>query len=138
MKHQKQQNFIQGPRHQRDGGGWGWGGGAWPTIFLGTKKKKGKQRKNRKSFKAETIKKLSPRSKCCYFSHSRASSIQKMFLPRLFLVFHDPSTLKSISPALLFKLQQLEFDFSFHGEYFLQEYMSLFLSFTGIFSPTIF
>ena len=36
------------------------------------KKRKEKQRKKRKSFKAETIKRLSPRPKCYYFTHSRA------------------------------------------------------------------
>ena len=63
--------------------------------------------KKRKSFKAETIKRLSPRSKCYCFSHSRASRIQKFFLTAnhggryYFSVFHGPSTLRSISPALL-------------------------------------
>ena len=86
-----------------------------PTIFhthththtiLCSENKKGKQRKKRKSFKAETIKRLSPRSKCYCFSHSRASRIQKFFLPanhggrQYFSAFHGPSTLKSISPAL--------------------------------------
>ena len=36
--------------------------------------------KKRKSFKAETIKRLSPRSKCCCFRLSRASKIQKLLL----------------------------------------------------------
>ena len=38
-------------------------GGMAPT-FLRSRKKKGKQGKKRKSSKAETIKRLSPRSKC--------------------------------------------------------------------------
>ena len=50
-------------------------------TFLCSENKKGKQRKKRKSFKAETIKRLSPKSKCYCFSHSRASRIQKFFLP---------------------------------------------------------
>ena len=80
-----------------------------PT-FLHSKKKKGKQRKKIiKNLKSETIKKLkklSPRSKCYFFSHSRGSSIQNFFLlanhddRQYCLVFHGPSTLKSISPAL--------------------------------------
>ena len=75
--------------------------------FLSSKKKKGKQRKQRKSFRAETIKRLSLRSKCYYFSHSRASRIQKVFLStnhgggrQFFSVFHGPSSLKYISPTL--------------------------------------
>ena len=44
------------------------------------KNEKGKQRKKRKSFKAETIKRLSPRSTCYCFSHSRLSKFQKFFL----------------------------------------------------------
>ena len=43
------------------------------------KNKKGKER-NSKSFKAETIKRLSPRFKYYCFSHSRACRIQKFFL----------------------------------------------------------
>ena len=48
--------------------------------FLRSKKKKGRQRRKRKGFKAETIKRLSPRSKCYCFNHSRASRIRKFFL----------------------------------------------------------
>ena len=71
--------------------GGGRGGGAYPLppppthkhthtqTFLSGKKKNGNKEKTRKSFKAETIKKLSPRSKCYCFSHSRASRIQKLF-----------------------------------------------------------
>ena len=45
-------HFLQGWRHRRGGGR-----GAIPlTNFLGSKKKRGKQRKKRKFFKAETIK----------------------------------------------------------------------------------
>ena len=77
----------------------------FPT-FLRSKKKKGRQKQKRKCFKAETIKRLSPRSKYYYFSHSRASRIRKSFLSvnhggqHYFPVFHGPPTLKSISPAL--------------------------------------
>ena len=51
-----------------------------PPTFLCSKKKKGRQREKRKGFKAETIKRLSPRSKYYCFSHSRASRIWKFFL----------------------------------------------------------
>ena len=48
------------------------------THFFGSKKKReaNEQTKKRKSFKAETTKRLSPRSKCYSFSHSKASRIQ--------------------------------------------------------------
>ena len=49
-----------------------------PTLF-GIAKRKGKQRRIER-FKAETIKKLSPRPKCYYFSHSRTPRIQTFFL----------------------------------------------------------
>ena len=39
------------------------------------KKKNGNKGKSRNDFKAETIKRLSPRSKCYYFSHSRPPRI---------------------------------------------------------------
>ena len=45
MKHQKQQNFIQGPRHQRDGGGWGWGGWGMAHHFFGYQQEKRKTKK---------------------------------------------------------------------------------------------
>ena len=48
-------------------------GGPRPPAFLLSKKKKGKLRKKRTIFKAETIERLSPRSKCYSFSHSRVS-----------------------------------------------------------------
>ena len=63
--------------------------------------------KKRKSLKAETIKRLSTRSKFYYFNHSRASRIKKFFLSanyvgrQYFSVFHGPLTLKSISAALV-------------------------------------
>ena len=60
------------------------GGHATPlhthTLFFRSKNKIGKKRKKRKSFKAKTIKRLSPRSKYYCSSHSRASRIQKIFL----------------------------------------------------------
>ena len=49
-----------------------------PGTFLHNKKKKWRQRQKRKGFKAETIKRMSPRSKYC-FSHSRESIIPKFF-----------------------------------------------------------
>ena len=42
-------------------------------------KSKSKEKKE-KSFKEETIKRLSSKSKCCCFNHSRTSRIQKFFL----------------------------------------------------------
>ena len=78
-------------------------GGHGPPLFLCSKNKKAKQRKKRKSFKAEIIKRLSPRLKCYCFSHSRVSRIQKFFLSpnhvsrQYFSVFHGrASTLQSI------------------------------------------
>ena len=68
--------------------------------------------KSRKNFKAETIKRLSPRLNCYCFSHSRAPRIQKFFLSadhggrEYFSLFLGPSTLKSILPALFFKFSQ--------------------------------
>ena len=47
-----------------------------PPTFLPSKKKKGKQRKAKKTFKAENIKRLSLKSKLYCLSHSRASRIQ--------------------------------------------------------------
>ena len=50
-----------------------------PSTFLRSKtnkQKKRKQRKKRNSFKAETVKSLSPTSKCHCFSHSRSYRIQ--------------------------------------------------------------
>ena len=85
----------------------GEGGDHGHPTFLRSKKKKGKQRKKRKSLKVETIKRLSQRSKCYCFSHSRVPRNQKIFLSanyggrQYFPLFHVPSTLKPISPALL-------------------------------------
>lgn len=67
---------------------------------------KREQRKKRKSFKGETIKKLPPLSKCYCFTQFRASRIQKNFLSanhggwQYFSVFHGHSTFKPILPAL--------------------------------------
>ena len=86
---------------------WGAGGRHGLPTFLRSKKKKGKQSEKRKTFKAETVKTLSPTSKCYCFSHSRVSRIQKFFWSanhggRQYLsVFHGPSTLKSILLALI-------------------------------------
>ena len=59
-------SFYQGRRQQ---------GRHDPPLFCVAKRKKENQRKKTESLKAETIKRLSPRSKCYYFSHSRASAI---------------------------------------------------------------
>ena len=80
------------------------------ATFLRSKKKKGKQRKKRKSLKAETIKRLLPRSKYYCFSDFRVSRIRKFFLSanhgsrQYFSVFHGRPTLKSILPVLDFSL----------------------------------
>ena len=74
------------------------------TLFCVAKRK---AKDERKSFNTETITRLSPSSKCYCFSHSRASRIQKFFLPansggqQYFLVFYGPFTLKCISQALV-------------------------------------
>ena len=57
-------------------------GGPCPPFFFffcSAKRKKG-NKGEKKTFKAETIKRPSPRSKCYCFSHSRASRIQRFFL----------------------------------------------------------
>ena len=86
-------------------------GGPCPPLlfstFLRSKKKKRETKKKRKGcFKAETIKRLSPRSKCYCFSHSRASRIQLFFVgqprqPTILFSVPWPSTFKSISQALI-------------------------------------
>ena len=71
-------NDHQGRRHLGSRGG-----NAHPPLpptFLRSKNKKGRQREKRKDFKAETIKRLSLRSKYFCFNHSRASRIRKFFL----------------------------------------------------------
>ena len=68
---------------------------AWLPTFLCNKNKKEKQRKKRKSFKAETIKRLSPRSKCYYFSNVNGFILERLEFKH-FSVFYDPSTLISI------------------------------------------
>ena len=73
--------------------------GAWFPTFLCSKNKKGKQRENRKSVKAETIKRLSPRSKCYCFSNVYCFILERLEF-KYFSVFHDHSNLKSISLAL--------------------------------------
>ena len=63
-------------------------------LFCVAKRKK--RSKGKKSFKTETTTRLSPSSEFYCFSHSRASRIQKFFLPAnnggqpCFLVFHYP------------------------------------------------
>ena len=47
-----------------------------PPLFCVAKRKKWKQKKKEKGFKAEIINRLSPRLKCYCFGHSRASRIQ--------------------------------------------------------------
>ena len=66
----------QGRRHRGEGEA----GSHTHTLFCVAKRKEWKQREKRKGFKAETIKRLSPRLKLYCFSHSRASRIQKFFL----------------------------------------------------------
>ena len=71
-----------------------------PELRLMDADKRRSQRQKRKGFKAETTKRMSPRSKYYCFSHSRASRIRN-FSCWPTTVFHSPSTLKSISPALM-------------------------------------
>ena len=77
----------------------------WPRekviapIFCRAKIKKRKQRKKRKSSEAETIKRLSPRSKCYCFSNVYCFILERLEF-KYFSVFHNPSNLKSISLAL--------------------------------------
>ena len=70
-----------------------------PPLFYVAKIKKGNKEKERKSFKVETIKRLSPRSKCYCFSNVYCFILERLEI-KFFSVFHDPSTLKSISLAL--------------------------------------
>ena len=89
---------YRGQQHRGGGGAMGCGS----PLFCVAKRKKG-NKEERKSIKAETIKRLSPKSKCHCFSHCRVSRIQNFFLSanhgdrQYFSVFHGPSTLKSIS-----------------------------------------
>ena len=55
--------------------------------------------KIKRGFKVETIKRLSPRSKCYYFSNVYCFILERLEI-KFFSVFHGPSTLKSISLAL--------------------------------------
>ena len=76
-------NYIQGRRHRERTGGSGGGGGGRrrdPPTFLRSKKKKWRQMEKRNDFKAEIIKRQSPRSKYHCFNHSTASRIRKFFL----------------------------------------------------------
>ena len=107
--------FIFSKKASSTGPATPWGaGGPLHLTFLRSKKKKWKQRK-KKVFKTETIKSLSPRLKCCCFSHSRASRIQKCFLSvnyrrqyfsALFLnPFRRPCSIKWLIPYQLKKLR---------------------------------
>ena len=69
-----------------------------PPHFFAYQKEKRETKEKRKSFKAETIKRLSPRSKCYCFNHSGASRIQK-FLFRPTMVA-DITFQYSVSPPL--------------------------------------
>ena len=74
-------------------------GGSCPPhshFFVYSKKKLGIQMEKRKSFKAETVKRLSPGSNCSCFSNFRVSRIRNIFFSvnhggrQYFLVFHAP------------------------------------------------
>ena len=75
-----------------------------PSRFCIAKRKNGNKGKSRKDFKAETIKRLSPRLKCYSFSYSSVSRIQKFFFSanhggrQYFPMFLGPS----IFPILIF------------------------------------
>ena len=89
------------------GGGGGYAPPHLPSLFFAQQKEKRETKEKKKSLKIEIIKRLSPRSKCYRYSHSTASRIQKFFLSanhggqQNFSVFHGPSTLNYISPALV-------------------------------------
>ena len=55
------------------------GGGMAPPLFCIAKRKQENKGEKRNNFRGETIKRLSQRSKCYCFSHSRAFKIQKFF-----------------------------------------------------------
>ena len=85
------------------------GGHALPFLFFfafAQQKEKRETKGKKKTFKAETIKRLSPRSKCYCFSHSRASRIQRFFCWSSLVADSTcqcsmaPPLWKSISPAL--------------------------------------
>ena len=87
--------YNQGWRHRK-------GGGAWPSTFLHSKKRKEKQKK--KEFQSRNCSKaVLAMLQGCF----RASRIYKFFLAanhgdwQYLLAFHVPSTLKSISPVLI-------------------------------------
>ena len=66
-----------------------------PPFFFVAKRKKGDKGNKKKGFKAETITRLSPRSKYYCFNHSRVSRIRNFFLlanhggRQYFSVFHN-------------------------------------------------
>ena len=66
-------------------------------FFFITKTKKEKKGKKRRSLKAETFKRLSPRSKCYCVNHSRASRI-------LFFSYRQPTIRFSVLWPLHFKV----------------------------------
>ena len=79
----------------RGAGGRGGGGRHPPPLFFVAKRKKGDKGNKKKGFKAETITRLSPRSKYYCFNHSRVSKIRNFFLlanhggRQYFSVFHN-------------------------------------------------
>ena len=101
-------HHSSGPATPRGGGGRGIIDPPPSPTFLRSKKKKGEVKQKITIFKAETIERLSPRSKCYCSTHSRMPRIQKIFLSanhggrQYFSVFHGPCTSKAISPALFF------------------------------------
>ena len=113
-----------------------WGGGGIgcpppppPPLFCLAKIEKGSKEKKRKSFKAETIKRFSPRSKCYCFSNGYYF-IQEHLEFKYFSVFHSPYTFKSTSPAL----PNLELIYAaFH-----RKFISLRCVLGGIFSYVLF
>ena len=96
--------MYQGRRHRRGAGDHG------PALFCVAKRKNGNKGKSRKDFKAEAIKRLSPRLKCYCFSHSRAPRIRTFFLSpnhggrQYFPVFLGPFTFKSFRRPCVYKL----------------------------------
>ena len=112
-----------------------------PPVFH-SKIKTGKQREN--AFQGRSYWKTVTKVKKCYcFSHSRVSRIQKFFLSanyggwQYFSVFNSPSTLKSISPALLNQLPSTRFSLKeYHQSPESWAYLpSLFCLFFQYFAP---
>ena len=78
-----------------------------PLHFIAQQKKKKRENKGKKEFKVENIKRLSPRSKCYFISHSRATRIQNFLVDQPWW------------PTMLFSVTwPLHFEINFTGPVF--------------------